>query len=63
MLVLLAKDPVLTEVVQGVLRGQPYATPDTFYRLRSAGLMAGNSPSDMRPRCQLYASYLKRHLL
>jgi hypothetical protein len=63
MLVLLARDPALTEVVRGTLRGQPCATSDNFYRLRSAGLMAGTSPSDVHPRCQVYASYLKRHLL
>jgi hypothetical protein len=62
MLVLLARDPNLTEVVRGILEGQPCPTPESFYRLRSAGLMAGNSPADIRPRCQLYASYLKRHL-
>jgi hypothetical protein len=63
MLVLLAKDPVLTDIVRGILRGQPCANSDSFYRLRSAGLIAGNTPSEVRPRCQLYASYLKRHLL
>jgi hypothetical protein len=63
MLVLLARDPLLTDVVRGILRGEPCATSESFYRLRSAGLMAGTSPSDVRPRCQLYASYLRRHLL
>jgi hypothetical protein len=63
MLFLLARDPALTEVVRGILRGGPCATSESFYRLRSAGLMSGSSPSDVRPRCELYASYLKRHLL
>jgi hypothetical protein len=63
MLVLLARDPALTEVVLGVLCGQPCPTQESFYRLRSAGLVTGQSPADARPRCQLYASYLKRHLL
>lgn len=62
-LVLLAKDPVLTEVLRGLLRGQPCPTPESFYRLRSAGVIMGNSQSDVQLRCQLYASYLKRHLL
>jgi hypothetical protein len=62
-LVLLAKDPVLTEVVRSVLRGQPCPTPESFYRLRSAGVMSGGSQSDVRPRCELYAAYLRRHLL
>jgi AAA-like domain/TIR domain len=62
-LVLLVKDPELREVVRGVLRGRPCPTAETFYRLRSAGLMAGESARDARPRCQLYATYLEQHLL
>jgi hypothetical protein len=63
MLVLLVRDQALTEVVQGVLSELPCPTQESFYRLRSAGLITGHSPSDARPRCQLYASYLRRHLL
>jgi hypothetical protein len=63
MLVLLARDPALTEVVRGILQGLPAPNPETFYRLRSAGVMAGSSPQDVRPRCKLYASFLQRHLL
>ncbi|MEW6157698.1 MAG: AAA-like domain-containing protein [Verrucomicrobiota bacterium] len=62
-LVLLAKDPELCEIVRGVLQGKPCPMAESFYRLRSAGLMAGNSQRDVRPRCQLYATYLQRHLL
>ena len=39
MLVLLAKDPELAEVVRGVLRGQRCPTTGSFYRLRSAGVI------------------------
>lgn len=63
MLVLLVRDPVLTNVVRGILRGEPCPNPESFYRLRSSGLMTGTSPADVRPRCRLYESYLKRHLL
>jgi nucleotide-binding universal stress UspA family protein/predicted Ser/Thr protein kinase len=62
-LVLLARDPALGEVVRGVLRGGPPPTTEDFYRLRSAGVMAGDSARDVRPRCRLYETYLKRHLL
>lgn len=62
-LVLLAKDPVLTEVVKGLLKRQPCPTPESFYRLRSAGVITGGSQSEGQFRCQIYASYLKRHLL
>jgi len=59
----LTQDAALSEVVRGVLQGKPCPTPESFYRLRSAGLMTGDSASDARPRCQLYATYLEKHLL
>jgi PAS domain S-box-containing protein len=62
-LVLLVKVPELCEVVRDVLRGGPCPTGDSFYRLRSAGVFTGNSPQEARPRCQLYATYLRRHLV
>ncbi len=62
-LVSLTQDPMLCEVVQNVLQGRPSANTDSFYRLRSAGLMSGDSVRDLRPRCQLYATYLEKHLL
>src|SRR5262249_44998796 len=63
MLVLLARDPELCEAVQGVLRGHPCPPGERFYRLRSAGVLAGETAPDARPRCHLYAAYLARHLL
>jgi len=62
-LVSLTQDAALSEVVRGMLRGKPCSTPESFYRLRSAGLMTGDSASDARPRCQLYATYLEKRLL
>lgn len=62
-LLLLARDQGLTEIVRGILRGQPCPTADSFYRLRSAGLIKGSSAADAHPRCQLYATYLTAHLL
>jgi hypothetical protein len=62
-LVLLAKDQELPEVVRDLLRGRPGPTPESFYRLRTAGLGGGDSAQDARPRCQLYETYLKRPLL
>ncbi len=62
-LVLLAKDAELLEMVRGIIRGQPCASLTSFYRLRSAGLLAGESPDEARLRCPIYAAYLKRHLL
>ena len=62
-LVSLVKDRTLLEVIRGVLHGSYHLDPESFYRLRSAGVMAGESANDSRLRCQVYANYLKRHLL
>ncbi len=62
-LLLLAKDPDLQSVVRGLLRGEHCPTPESFYRLRSAGVLSGPSHREARPRCQLYQRYLSRHLL
>jgi hypothetical protein len=62
-LMLLAQDSQLCDVMREILRGQPCPSTESFYRLRSAGLLAGDSVQDARPRCQLYANYLTRHLL
>jgi hypothetical protein len=61
-LVSLSKDPQLTAVVRGLLRNEPCSTPEHFFRLRSAGVIAGDSAATARPRCKVYATYLARHL-
>ena len=61
-LVLLVRDPELTRVMRGVLENQPCPDSESFDRLRSAGLVTGNIPEEARPRCRLYAAYLRRHL-
>jgi serine/threonine protein kinase len=63
MLVMLAQDTSLCEVVRGILQGRPCQDAESFFRLRSAGVMSGETARDIRPRCQLYATYLERHLL
>jgi hypothetical protein len=62
-LVLLARDPELRDVVRGILRGKRCPDPTSFYRLRTAGVVAGESPADVRFRCRIYETYLRRHLL
>jgi len=61
-LVLLARDQTLTDQVRASLAGQALSA-EGFHRLRSAGLYCGDSPKSARPRCDLYAAYLQRHLL
>ncbi len=62
-LVMLAKDPGLIEAMRAILKGQPCPDPERFYRLRSAGIIDGASFREVKPRCELYVSYLQRHLL
>jgi hypothetical protein len=59
----LAQSPELCEAGRQVLRGQPCPTAESFYRLRSAGVLAGERVRDARLRCRLYAAYLERHRL
>lgn len=61
--VLLARNTDLSEVVRAVLDGKPCPSRESFYRLRSAGILSGESVHDARFRCPLYAAYLKQHLL
>jgi class 3 adenylate cyclase len=63
LLMLLAREPRLREAVVAILRGEPLADTDSFYRLRSAGLITGDAPRLAQPRCRLYTAYLEQHLL
>lgn len=62
LLVLLTQDDELCDAVRTVLGGGPCPSAEAFYRLRSAGIMAGESAYDGRLRCQLYFKYLQQHL-
>ena len=63
LLTTLAKAPELCEAISEVLAEKQCLTSDSFYRLRSAGILVGRSEQDARLRCQIYATYLARHLL
>jgi serine/threonine protein kinase len=58
----LSQDPTLCEVVRDVISGRHSSSADSFYRLRSSGIVAGECARDMKLRCQLYEQYLGRHL-
>jgi len=60
--VALGRDPAMSAAMREVLRGRPCPSEEAFFRLRSAGLLAGESPEEARPRCRLYACYLERQL-
>ncbi|HEV8482786.1 MAG TPA: serine/threonine-protein kinase [Blastocatellia bacterium] len=63
MLFSLSQDRDLFEVVRGLLQGEPCASSESFYRLRSAGVVLGDSARDARLRCRLYATYLEGRML
>jgi DNA-binding winged helix-turn-helix (wHTH) protein len=63
MLISLQRNPQLAEALHGFLQGKEGLTTIHFYRLRSAGVLAGDSPQDTRLRCELYQRYLRKHLL
>lgn len=60
--VLLERESSLYEVVKGILQNQPCPDNDTFYRLRSFGLLKGESKNNAQFRCEVYGSYLRKHL-
>lgn len=62
MFILLARDPELVEAIRDVLEKRKEPSEDAFHRLRSAGVLLGDTAYDARPRCLLYSIYLERNL-
>jgi hypothetical protein len=58
----LESDPELARVMCDLLAGPATVDLRSFHRLRSAGLIRGESVAEVRPRCLLYADFLRRHL-
>jgi hypothetical protein len=56
------RDEGLWDALRGWLKGEKPLDAESFYRLRSAGVVKGESGSDARPRCELYGQYLRRQL-
>jgi DNA-binding SARP family transcriptional activator len=63
MVAVLAQDADLCDAVRAVLHGRPCPTETSFYRLRSAGVIAGTGAAEARPRCRLYQLCLEKYLL
>jgi DNA-binding winged helix-turn-helix (wHTH) protein len=63
LLATLAQDQGMCDVLRGILTGNTRLSAESFYRLRSAGVIAGDTVHEARLRCQLYDAYLKDHLL
>lgn len=62
MWVSLTRDAELCQAVRDFLEGKAGLTITSFYRLRSSGLLIGDSAQQAQLRCQLYARFLKKHL-
>lgn len=62
MLVALSREPALMVVMRRILEGGACPDEDSYYRLRSAGLVVGEGPDRVRVRCTLYQRFLARAL-
>jgi hypothetical protein len=62
MLTALRQDAALCNEVRELLHDGKIHAADSFFRLRSAGIVTGKSAQDARIRCRLYGDYLRRHL-
>jgi len=60
---LIHDDEQLSQAMRHVLRDQPCPDYDSFHRLRSAGVLRGDSKDNVSLRCEIYRRYLKKHLL
>ncbi|HLK56032.1 MAG TPA: AAA-like domain-containing protein [Chthonomonadaceae bacterium] len=62
MFVALTHSPVLCEAVRALLQNQEEMTPESFYRLQSAGLVIRSTGQAVEFRCPIYRAYLERRL-
>jgi hypothetical protein len=62
-LVLLAQDAHLCDSLRAFISDATPLPQEYFYRLRAGGVITGDSPQDVKFRCQLYQNYLTHHLL
>jgi DNA-binding transcriptional activator of the SARP family len=58
----LSQDGDMTAAVRRLLVNEPPSEQATFFRLRAAGVVLGDSPSESRFRCRLYKQFLARQL-
>ncbi len=58
----LQRDPEISASVKNWLGNGVLPSAEHFARLTSAGVAAGASPAQIRPRCELYSRYLERML-
>ncbi|MFC5457223.1 AAA-like domain-containing protein [Prosthecobacter fluviatilis] len=59
----LHRDPELEAAVRGFIKQGRELDPDSFLRLRSAGLIVGEIRQEAQVRCGIYRRYLEDHLV
>jgi hypothetical protein len=59
----LVQNQDLSDAVRAILAGKPCPTSDSFFRLQSSGVIAGQSATLVGLRCGLYEHYLVRNPL
>jgi len=62
LLISLEQDKDLLQELRGFVLSGSALSNSAFYRLRSAGVLSGETADETRPRCDLYSRYLKKHL-
>lgn len=62
LLISLQQDQDLLQELRGFVLSGSSLSRSAFYRLRSAGVLSGETAGEPRLRCDLYARYLKKHL-
>jgi hypothetical protein len=63
LLLSLEQETTLLEALREFLRSNSKLSNDIQSRLRSAGILSNDSIQETRLRCELYETYLKRHLV
>ena len=58
----LRQDPALRKALLSIIHGGGCEGEEDFQRLRSGGLISGDTRNTAHPRCELYAIYMKEHL-
>ena len=61
LLFVLTQDPEIRAGVTDLLHNRPCPTDEVFHRLRSGGVVRGETRKDAVLRCDLYRRYLSLH--
>jgi hypothetical protein len=63
MLLAVRRDPAMLAALQAILSAGTAPSHELYVRMHAAGILRGDSPASLRPRCGLYAAFLRRTLV